>query len=401
MTYDGTEHTATGTATGVGGVSLSAGLALTSTSHTAAGTYTTDAWSFHDATGNYADASGTVSDTINLATLTVVANSATRVYGTVNPTFTGSVAGQQGSDTFSESFLTAASITSPVNTYTITPSVTGTNLADYTQSIVAGTLAVTKAGTLTSLAVSSASITPGQNETLTAQVLSSTTGTPTGSVSFYDGTALLGAATLNAGTASYSTAALVPGLTHTLTAVYNGDTNFTGSSTASSTAVTVAPLNFTITLTGPSNLTIQPGSSVSFQFKVSPDFGSYAGTVNFALSGVQSGYTVTFSPANIAPNGGPQTVTVTIQAPRQPLNCGRISLRLRAGARHRLPWPFCCSSESAGCTNTGARCGEFCACWRCWAQARRLRCSVDAEARMASLPRRSRKLYAHPDGHIR
>jgi large repetitive protein len=172
---------------------------------------------------------------------------------------------------------------------------------------------VTKAGSETQLTVSSASITPGQNEMLTAQVLSATTGTPTGTVSFYDGTALLGTVTVNGGSASYSTTTLAPGITHTLTAVYGGDTNFTGSSSATSTTVAVAQLDFTMTLSGPSNLTVVPGESISYQVQVAPDYGSYAGTVNFAIAGLPPGATVSFSPSTIAANGGPQTVTVTIQ----------------------------------------------------------------------------------------
>jgi hypothetical protein len=35
--------------------------------------------------------------------------------------------------------------------------------------------------------------------------------------------------------------------------------------------------------------------------------------VNFAMSGLPAGATATFSPSSIAANGGPQTVTVTIQ----------------------------------------------------------------------------------------
>jgi streptogramin lyase len=72
VTYDTNSHTATGTATGWSGLDLSAGLTLTGTTHTSAGTYASDAWSFHDATGNYADASGTVSDQIAQATATIV-----------------------------------------------------------------------------------------------------------------------------------------------------------------------------------------------------------------------------------------------------------------------------------------------------------------------------------------
>src|SRR5206468_6638737 len=65
VTYDSNPHTATGTATGVNSTNLSAGLNLSGTTHTNAGTYTADAWAYTDASGNYNNASGTVNDTIS------------------------------------------------------------------------------------------------------------------------------------------------------------------------------------------------------------------------------------------------------------------------------------------------------------------------------------------------
>ena len=62
--YTGGPITATGSCTGVSGATLS-GLNLTGTTHTAVGTYSTDAWTFTDSTGNYNSASGTVSNTIS------------------------------------------------------------------------------------------------------------------------------------------------------------------------------------------------------------------------------------------------------------------------------------------------------------------------------------------------
>jgi hypothetical protein len=82
--------------------------------------------------------------------------------------------------------------------------VTGANASGYTQSITNGTLTITQAGTATTLSVSSASIAAGASVTLNSQVASTTTGTPTGTVSFYDGTTLLSIVTLTSAAASYT-----------------------------------------------------------------------------------------------------------------------------------------------------------------------------------------------------
>jgi hypothetical protein len=316
VTYNGNAHTATGTATGADGANLSADLSLSATTHTAAGTYPADAWSFHDASGNYLDASGTVNDTIGKASLTVTAANVSRVYGAANPTFSGTIIGAVAGDTLTESFTTTATISSPVGTYAIVPSVAGTNLADYTPTLVNGTLDVTQAGSTTTLSVSSTSITPGQSVTLTATVASTTSGTPTGTVSFYDNGTLLNTtpAPLSADTAQYATTTLAPGIAHTVTATYSGDTNFTGSSSiaSSSTNITVAPLDFTLTLPGPATYTVVPGGSITYTIMVAPDYGSYAGPVTFVVNGLPAGATAAFSPSSIPANGGPQTVTVTI-----------------------------------------------------------------------------------------
>ncbi len=101
MTYDGSAQTATGTAAGVLGESLS-GLNLNGTTHTNAGTYNGDGWTFTDVTGNYANASGTVNDSISQAALTITATANTKTYdGTTTAGATPTVSGLQGSDAVS------------------------------------------------------------------------------------------------------------------------------------------------------------------------------------------------------------------------------------------------------------------------------------------------------------
>ncbi len=77
VTYDRNPHTASGTAKGVLSEAL-AGLDLSGTTHTNAGPYTNtsagsyiDSWTFTDSTGNYNNATGTVTDTIAKASPTV------------------------------------------------------------------------------------------------------------------------------------------------------------------------------------------------------------------------------------------------------------------------------------------------------------------------------------------
>jgi hypothetical protein len=55
--------------------------------------------------------------------------------------------------------------------------------------------------------------------------------TPTGKVAFYDGTTLLKTVALSGGKAKFTTAKLTAGA-HSITATYNGSTDFTGSSSA-------------------------------------------------------------------------------------------------------------------------------------------------------------------------
>ena len=98
VTYDGNPHTATGTATGVQGEDLSADLDLSKTTHTNAGDYPNDPWTFHDPTGNYKDASGTVHDIINKANATVTVTPYDVAYDGNPHTATGTAKGVKGED---------------------------------------------------------------------------------------------------------------------------------------------------------------------------------------------------------------------------------------------------------------------------------------------------------------
>jgi CSLREA domain-containing protein len=80
---------------------------------------------------NYTAGAKTASFTVSATGLQVTANNATRLYGAANPVFTGAVLGAKSGDTFSESFTTTATPTSPVGSYVIVPTASGVNVGDY------------------------------------------------------------------------------------------------------------------------------------------------------------------------------------------------------------------------------------------------------------------------------
>ena len=96
VTYDVDPHTATGTATGVLGEDLSAGLDLSGTTHTDAGFYAGDPWTF--AYANYNDDSGTVDDNIGKADAIIVVTPYDVTYDGNPHTATGTATGVKGED---------------------------------------------------------------------------------------------------------------------------------------------------------------------------------------------------------------------------------------------------------------------------------------------------------------
>jgi hypothetical protein len=87
---------------------------------------------------------------------------------------------------------------------------------------------INKAGTTTSLTSSLNPSTSGSSVTFTAVVKANTAGTPGGSVTFKDGTTVLGVRALSSGEAAFTTTSLAVG-SHSITAVYGAGTNYLGS----------------------------------------------------------------------------------------------------------------------------------------------------------------------------
>jgi hypothetical protein len=102
VTYDGNQHLATGTATGLDGENLTSDLNFIGTAHTNAADYIGDHWTFHDPSGNYADASGTVNDVINQATANITINHYAQTYDGKQHSAFGTATGVDGENLSSD-----------------------------------------------------------------------------------------------------------------------------------------------------------------------------------------------------------------------------------------------------------------------------------------------------------
>jgi hypothetical protein len=156
-----------------------------------------------------------------------------------------------------------------------------------TSTSAALTQTVNAATTTTVVASSSNPSVFGQSVTFTATVTSGATGTPTGTVTFNEGTTTLGTGALNAsGTAAFNTSALAGGA-HSITAVYGGDANFATSTSAALTQ-TVSAASTTTAVTALPNPSVFR-SSVTFTATVTSTAGTPAGTVTFKDGGTTLG----------------------------------------------------------------------------------------------------------------
>jgi hypothetical protein len=147
--------------------------------------------------------------------------------------------------------------------------------------------------------------------TLTATVASSAA-TPTGSVTFSDGSTVLGTEALNAGAASLTVATLPLGA-NSITASYSGDGSF---NTVTSTALNQAVQDFTFTVSGSNTQTIQYGGAATYTFALSSvDGPTTPSAIGFAVSGAPAGSIITFTPTTVPAGTGTANLAIAIQVP--------------------------------------------------------------------------------------
>jgi hypothetical protein len=160
--------------------------------------------------------------------------------------------------------------------------------------------AVVKTNTTTALTTSAASVAAGDPVTLTATVNAATA---TGNVNFLDGTTSLGISAAAAGVATLTTTALAAG-SHSITAVYAGDSAFNGST---SSAVTVAVTG----TTGPDSSLLISTNTGGFTVSLSGTVATVS--VPAALNGKKVnvyGYSAATFLSQVTISGGSVTVNV-------------------------------------------------------------------------------------------
>ncbi len=164
----------------------------------------------------------------------------------------------------------------------------------------------TPPGTLTTLTSSVNPSLQGKPVTFTATVSpQSGSGTPTGTVTFQNGTTVLATRALSAGTARYAPATLPPG-SNSITAVYGGSSTFSGSTSAPLNQFVQATTTTAVTSSSPNPSAY--GQSVLFTATVTSSIGAplnadlvtFEQGVNVLGTGTLSGGTATFSYSALA-----------------------------------------------------------------------------------------------------
>ena len=315
---------------------------------------------------NYSAASSAVlSQVVNKTTLQVVANDAQRVFEQPNPVFTTTITGFVDGDTPSvvtgaASLTTTATLTSPAAVYPIVVTQGTLAAANYTFTFVNGNLDVMPATPgvgPTPPVMTAPSLNPaplGSPIILTATVPTGATGT----VSFLDGTTLLGTAPVVGNTATLTISTLAAG-THSITSVYSGDANFAMASSAPFSLV-VARRGSGVHVDLEHGSANHPAGSVcSFTIVVSSVNGPFTNPVTMSASNLPPGATYTFTPAAVTPGAAGANTTFTVSIPPQS------HMASRSRIWDRLPSLCCCcrlpGSSDIAKTRSGCCCGYW---WR-------------------------------------
>jgi hypothetical protein len=267
-----------------------------------------------NASGNVSTLASSLSPAAVSQPVTLTATVAASVRG-VTAIPTGSVTFSDGSTSLGAAALTGgvASFTTSalaIGTHSLTAQYGGdANFHSSASTAFSQVVTITSDSAALGSSLNPAAVT--QSVKFTAAItptVSGVTAVPTGSVTFFDGSASLGAVTLTAGAAALSTSSLASG-THTITAQYGGDANFTASTSSALSQVVVTP-DYAL---GANSITdtVIAGTSASYTINVTPSNG-YNGTVTLRCGTLPSKAQCTFNPTFVTPAGAAVHATLTI-----------------------------------------------------------------------------------------
>jgi hypothetical protein len=168
--------------------------------------------------------------------------------------------------------------------------------------------------------------------TLTATLSPPAGTTPTGSITFYSGTAVLGTeVALNGGAAILINSTLPTG-TNSLSAVYSGDSNF-AQATTSTVAEVIEDFNLAIP-SGGSSQTVNAGQQATFTLTASPaaPATTFPATIKLSVTGLPAGATYTITPSSLATGSGTTAIALVISTAQTTAAVEKYS-----GGNHRSP----------------------------------------------------------------
>ncbi len=304
--------------TNLGTAALSANIATFSTASLPVGRYNLIATYPGDQTHGAAQ-SPALTLTITPLQLSATISSVIILYGQPIPDHSGTLTGILPQDVANLSviYTNSATSSSPVGTYPITAILAGPAAGNYAISNPAATLTINPAPTLITLDPV-ANHTSGTLVTFSARVVSTSIGTPTGTVTFLDGSTPVFTTPLSAnGDAVFISSTLAQG-SHSITAVYNGSTNFKPASSrvqlVTITSVPITNPDFTLAPTGTITQTIVSGSSASYTFSVQLQ-AAMSSPITLAATGLPDLATASFNPPTLPPGPTTNTFTLTIATP--------------------------------------------------------------------------------------
>ncbi|GAA3759405.1 hypothetical protein GCM10022270_17210 [Terriglobus aquaticus] len=295
------------------------GTTLSATSSLPVGTYTVLA-TFTPTDGNtYRAGSATATITVNPATVTVTfaggsVTSGNALGATLNATATANGAAVPGTLVYTTggTAITAGTVL-PAGTYPVVASFTPSDATNYRGGSATATITVTRGTSSTTLTSSATPVLLNTAVTFTAHVTGGSPA-PSGTVQFTSGSSVLGSAPVDAtGSATFSLNTLPAG-SQTITAVYSGDANYTGSSAT----VTEVVADFTLAVAANTSGTqsVLRGSVGTYHFTVSPTVAAtLVGPVSFTLTGLPAGATYTLTPSTVASGSGATNVTLAVTVP--------------------------------------------------------------------------------------